>query len=141
MPPIRTFGEDAASDHTSEAADLLRTSPRKSLTVSKETSGNQSPSHDSDSAASIRSSLTASSTRRVKRRSTSSAVEYFTIPLKSRSGLKRLGTRSPASHPLLRTITIKGVQLQPTVAFDTFWRFAAERKAIDDRRRSGMPAP
>jgi len=38
-------------------------------------------------------------------------------------------------------IIISGVHLRPTVAFDTFWRFAAERKAIDDRRRAGKPAP
>jgi hypothetical protein len=38
-------------------------------------------------------------------------------------------------------IKISGVHLRPTVAFDTFWRFAAERKAIDDRRRAGEPAP
>ncbi|CAA7262619.1 unnamed protein product [Cyclocybe aegerita] len=39
------------------------------------------------------------------------------------------------------SITISGKTLHPTVAFDTFWRFAAERKAIDDRRRAGLPAP
>lgn len=38
-------------------------------------------------------------------------------------------------------IIISGVDLRPTVAFDTFWLFAAERKAIDDRRRAGEPAP
>jgi hypothetical protein len=38
-------------------------------------------------------------------------------------------------------ITISGVILRPTVAFDTFWRFAAERKALDDKRRAGEPAP
>ncbi|KAF9054270.1 hypothetical protein BJ165DRAFT_1399529 [Panaeolus papilionaceus] len=39
------------------------------------------------------------------------------------------------------TITICGVDLCPSVAFDTFWRFAAERKAIDDRRRAGESEP
>ncbi|KAG6856849.1 hypothetical protein H0H87_012907 [Tephrocybe sp. NHM501043] len=38
-------------------------------------------------------------------------------------------------------IIIKGVPLKPTVVFDTFWKFAAERKAIDDRRRAGLPQP
>lgn len=38
-------------------------------------------------------------------------------------------------------IIISGVHLRPTVAFDTFWQFAAERKAIDDRRRAGEPTP
>lgn len=39
------------------------------------------------------------------------------------------------------SIAISGILLRPTVAFDTFWRFAAERKAIYDRRRAGEPAP
>ena len=38
-------------------------------------------------------------------------------------------------------VTVQGITLRPTVAFDTFWRFAAERQAIDDRRRAGEPAP
>ena len=43
--------------------------------------------------------------------------------------------------PAPKSITISGISLRPTVAFDTFWRFAAERKAIDDKRRAGEPAP
>lgn len=39
------------------------------------------------------------------------------------------------------SVTIKGKVLKPTEVFDTFWYFAAERKAIDDKRRSGSPAP
>ncbi|KAF9477996.1 hypothetical protein BDN70DRAFT_836922 [Pholiota conissans] len=39
------------------------------------------------------------------------------------------------------SITICGIELRPSIAFDTFWRFSAERKAIDDRRRAGLPAP
>jgi hypothetical protein len=38
-------------------------------------------------------------------------------------------------------IDIYGVMLNPTAVFDTFWRFAAERKAIDDRRRAGESRP
>ncbi|KAF9463317.1 hypothetical protein BDZ94DRAFT_1164039 [Collybia nuda] len=49
------------------------------------------------------------------------------------------------SHPVSQTspgpIIVKGIHLKPTVVFDTFWRFAAERKAIDDRRRLGLPSP
>ena len=40
-----------------------------------------------------------------------------------------------------KPIAINGILLRPTIAFDTFWRFAAERKAIYDRRRAGEPAP
>lgn len=39
------------------------------------------------------------------------------------------------------TVTIRGNVFEPTPAFDTFWRFAAERQSIDERRRSGQPAP
>ncbi|KAH9477081.1 hypothetical protein JR316_0010997 [Psilocybe cubensis] len=50
-------------------------------------------------------------------------------------GAKAKGTTLP------EPIIVCGVELQPTVAFDTFWRFAAERKAIDDRRRAGQSPP
>lgn len=55
----------------------------------------------------------------------------------SRRGAANDATEAPAPEP----IAISGILLRPTVAFDTFWRFAAERKAIDDRRRAGEPAP
>lgn len=38
-------------------------------------------------------------------------------------------------------IIVSGVTLHPTIAFDTFWIVAAERKAVDDRRRARKPAP
>ncbi|PPQ63454.1 hypothetical protein CVT24_004986 [Panaeolus cyanescens] len=51
-------------------------------------------------------------------------------------------TSSTPSHTSApSTITICGVDLRSSVAFDTFWRFAAERKAIDDRRRAGESGP
>lgn len=46
-----------------------------------------------------------------------------------------------ASKPSLSPVTINGVTLKPTVVFDTFWYWVAERKAMDDRRRAGEPAP
>ncbi|KAG6865340.1 hypothetical protein C0991_003377 [Blastosporella zonata] len=48
---------------------------------------------------------------------------------------------SSVARCFAHSITIKGITLHPTVVFDTFWRFAAERKAIDDRRRAGLPQP
>ncbi|EGO01791.1 hypothetical protein SERLA73DRAFT_166306 [Serpula lacrymans var. lacrymans S7.3] len=39
------------------------------------------------------------------------------------------------------SVTIKGLTFTPTKVFDTFWRYAAERQAIDDRRRKGLPPP
>ncbi|KAG5645615.1 hypothetical protein DXG03_005606 [Asterophora parasitica] len=38
-------------------------------------------------------------------------------------------------------ITVKGHVFHPTIVFDTFWKWATERKAIDDRRRLGIPQP
>lgn len=58
----------------------------------------------------------------------------------SKKGRGSKSTKPPATL-CTEAIVIKGVQLKPTVVFDTFWRFAAKRKAIDDRRRSGMPQP
>ena len=62
----------------------------------------------------------------------------------SKETAKRGGKSKPrnrGSQSLPKRITLKGIQLQPTVVFDTFWRFAAERKAVDDRRRAGWPQP
>ncbi|KAH0579855.1 hypothetical protein H2248_002682 [Termitomyces sp. 'cryptogamus'] len=59
----------------------------------------------------------------------------------SRSGHRaRSGERKTASSTT-DPVAIRGITFRPTVVFDTFWRFAAERKAIDDRRRAGMPQP
>ncbi|KAJ7260972.1 hypothetical protein B0H12DRAFT_366328 [Mycena haematopus] len=40
-----------------------------------------------------------------------------------------------------KTIIIRGHRLEPTKVLDTLYYWLAERKAIDDRRRAGMPAP
>ena len=39
------------------------------------------------------------------------------------------------------TVTFRDVEYEPTQAFDTFWRLAAERHAIDQKRRAGHPPP
>ncbi|KAG6327393.1 hypothetical protein ID866_11696, partial [Astraeus odoratus] len=39
------------------------------------------------------------------------------------------------------TVTVRDIVFEPTTSFDTFWRLAAERHAIDERRRSGSPLP
>ncbi|TDL26366.1 chromo-domain-containing protein [Rickenella mellea] len=46
-----------------------------------------------------------------------------------------------ASRQGSNIVTIAGKKIKTTEVFDTFWRFAAERKAIDDRRRAGLPPP
>jgi hypothetical protein len=48
---------------------------------------------------------------------------------------------SAASKVSLPSVTIKDIALKPTPVFDAFWYWVAERKAIDDRRRAGEPAP
>ncbi|KAJ6542687.1 hypothetical protein B0H19DRAFT_1171453 [Mycena capillaripes] len=48
---------------------------------------------------------------------------------------------SPEPEKQLQTVVIRGQKLESTVVFDTLWRWLVERKAIDDRRRAGMPAP
>ena len=57
------------------------------------------------------------------------------VPSKKSKPTRHTSGRRPQS------VTIKGKVLKPTEVFDTFWYFAAERKAIDDKRRSGSPAP
>ncbi|KAL0579381.1 hypothetical protein V5O48_002606 [Marasmius crinis-equi] len=51
------------------------------------------------------------------------------------------GKSSRKAKFTLETIIINGIELKPTVVFDTFWRWCAERKAMDDRRRAGEPHP
>lgn len=41
----------------------------------------------------------------------------------------------------LSKINVYGVGLTPTVVFDTFWWWCAERHAIEDRKNAGQPAP
>ncbi|KAJ7145834.1 hypothetical protein C8R44DRAFT_599989 [Mycena epipterygia] len=52
-----------------------------------------------------------------------------------------LTSLSPSPEPDPPVIILRGQKLQPTVVFDILWRWLAERKAIYDRRRAGMPAP
>ncbi|ESK89922.1 uncharacterized protein Moror_770 [Moniliophthora roreri MCA 2997] len=53
---------------------------------------------------------------------------------------KRKPKREQRSSSLTK-IMIAGCTLRPTAAFDTFWHWCAERKAIDDRRRAGESYP
>lgn len=53
----------------------------------------------------------------------------------------------PCSHiyianaaPPPMTVTLHQEEYEPTPAFDAFWRLAAERHAIDEKRRVGVPA-
>jgi len=57
-------------------------------------------------------------------------------PLGKRSKIRQSEALSP---PL--TVTIHGRTFEPTPVFDMFWRFAAERHAITEKRLKGVPAP
>ncbi len=57
------------------------------------------------------------------------------VPSKKLKPTRHNNGRRPPS------VAIEGKVLKTTEVFDTFWYFAAERKSIDDRRRSGSPAP
>ncbi|KAJ7742737.1 hypothetical protein DFH07DRAFT_750148 [Mycena maculata] len=52
-----------------------------------------------------------------------------------------LTSLSPTPEPQIPTIVVCGRVLEPTVVFDTLWRWLVKRKNIDDKRRKGMPAP
>jgi translation initiation factor IF-1 len=39
------------------------------------------------------------------------------------------------------TVVVEGRVLQTTKAFDTFWRYTAERQSVENKRRAGLPAP
>jgi hypothetical protein len=131
MPPTRV-GDIDASEHI-----ISRRSSRKiyldelpvDACASPSSHGGQDRDHDHISVRPSRS-------RRLVGLSKRNIV--ITPHLKQRGKLK---SRNPASQSLAKPIALKGIVLQPTVVFDTFWRFAAERKAVDDRRRAGLPQP
>lgn len=80
---------------------------------------------------------------RRSRRSLGSSKENVVITPLPELGEKSKSrkSRNPVSQSVAKPIAIKGTHIQPTVVFDTFWHFAAERKAVDDRRRAGLPQP
>ena len=47
----------------------------------------------------------------------------------------------PRASSLAPLVHVKLAPALPTVAYDTYWRFAAERQAIFFRRFAGAPAP
>ncbi|KAF9264564.1 hypothetical protein L218DRAFT_958273 [Marasmius fiardii PR-910] len=49
--------------------------------------------------------------------------------------------RTGENPEILSQIHVNGIRLQPTKVFNTFWRWCAERKAMDDKRRAGSPYP
>lgn len=121
MPAIRTKRTGSSNTSENEDDEYMPTRStrrqRGKILPAKARSG-----HTGSTGASIRRQATASD---------SSSLSSLSL---SEDGER---THAPFTEP----ITVCGVELRPTVAFDTFWRFAAERKAIDDKRRAGMPPP
>jgi hypothetical protein len=70
------------------------------------------------------------------RRKRTADVDVLDIPSGKRSKIHQSEARSP---PL--TVTIRDKTFEPSPVFDAFWRFAAERHAITEKRLKGMPAP
>ncbi|RDB19676.1 hypothetical protein Hypma_013317 [Hypsizygus marmoreus] len=134
MPAVRTRDIDASP--TFPLPGPRRTSRKL---CPRRDSSSELTSLDSDDDNCHHPSLFLPSHRSQRRASTGTSVAHLHSPEKNGQAPKATKTRSPAA--LAERITIQGVTLHPTVVFDTFWRFAAERKAIDDRRRSGMPPP
>lgn len=141
MPPIRISNRfTAASDRTSSPTPIpgFRRSLR-SQSIDTASSLSVLSSYDTDQDdVDLSRNLCLEQARSSPRRSRTSS-KYMTIPPTRQ--VNGSSTRNPASPLSLKSITIMGQLLKPTVAFDTFWRFAAERNAIDDRRRSGQSAP
>jgi len=121
MPPVRLSDVDASM----QSAWGLRRSLRYSV--------NHDASIDS-------STLTLPQGNRgtVARLPTGSSKENQILPAKGWGGPKLPNANRQS---LARPILLKGQTLRPTAVFDTFWQFATERKAIDDRRRAGMVQP
>ncbi|KAI6035301.1 hypothetical protein F5J12DRAFT_20876 [Pisolithus orientalis] len=56
-------------------------------------------------------------------------------------GTKRSRLHSDGAPIPPLDVVVRGKSFEPTPAFDTFWKLAAERHAIEERRRSGQPPP
>lgn len=119
MPAIRTGNEVTTASIGASTFPIHRKSLRNAIRISCDSSS-MGPTH-----------------------SDAVGMENISSHRLNNSKTTELSSKSlvPVSSTLPSTITVNGKQLKPTVAFDTFWRFAAERKNIDDRRRAGQSAP
>ncbi|KAJ3509910.1 hypothetical protein NLJ89_g4968 [Agrocybe chaxingu] len=129
-------GEDVT--HSTKKIPRRSTRTRRKSGVSCDFSFSSPISSSSDATPSFetRSERTAArqTRREVSEESSDSEIIFVEAPIVVKKG------KTVEKH-FSEPITISGKALRPTVAFDTFWRFAAERKGIDDRRRAGLPAP
>jgi len=133
MPAVRTNNDSEVVPSCNSEKPYRRRSTRR-----KYSGPYLLPSQSSDS-----DEMVATTGDAHRRREKSLESEFSVIEISSTSEEEEpVGLApEPPSDAKFKGITICGVQLRPTVAFDTFWRFAAERKSIDDKRRAGEPSP
>ncbi|KAF8970599.1 hypothetical protein BDZ97DRAFT_52967 [Flammula alnicola] len=141
MPAIRTKDAGSASDDdTYLPTRQSRYSRQKRNRPENRRASFPSPVTDEDALGSLRtrSGRLSLPNSRLSPSSTSSTL----VSEASSGGSTEVAKKTSSTKVALpEPITICGITLRPTIAFDTFWRVAAERKAIDDRRRAGQPAP
>ncbi|KAF8890671.1 hypothetical protein BD779DRAFT_1516396 [Infundibulicybe gibba] len=133
MPPTRPYATAEPPTHASETTKCVLRSGKiriDSSPLSQLVSGDEEQIGDGTF-----------SSDRLEYHPKPRAAPYSRGLVSAKRGQDGLETCSPALQSAPKKIIVKGKQLQPTIVFDTFWRFAAERKSIDDRRRSGQPAP
>lgn len=135
MPAIRTGNEVTVASISASTFPINRKSLRNAIRISRESSSTGSAHSDAVGMENI-SSHSLNNDHFLG--PTVQAAARVPVRKPSESSSKSL---VPVYSTLPDTITVNGKQLKPTVAFDTFWRFAAERKNIDDRRRAGQSAP
>jgi len=130
MPPIRTNNNTPPSNDRTYPTANSRQEPKRSW-----------PGKPHSSFPPFTATLVPTCSGRVSTgnsRETSPTV--FSEPLNAGSS-SELKTKQSLTGVTADPIIVSGITLRPTIAFDTFWVVAAERKAVDDRRRAGEPAP
>ncbi|KAF8637106.1 hypothetical protein AX17_003010 [Amanita inopinata Kibby_2008] len=139
MPPVRTRASDLASDRTTETPEPTpwKVAPEGKVNVIYDLTISSSESED-DSEIEIIPIPHSHQPRVPPKRKSIGTLQHLCAVLPS---TQLSPAAKPAAQPRPRSFTISGTVLRPTEVFDTFWRFAAERKIIDDKRRSGAPFP
>ncbi|TFK69766.1 hypothetical protein BDN72DRAFT_585116 [Pluteus cervinus] len=139
MPAVRSSAKRSATDFSDSISGLSSSPSHISSYRTRTSSPLDFPEQEDDHIPTPHIAFSSASLPTSLRRKSSN---YITIPpIKHATGRSRAKAPNPAKEPVPATLTINGVLLKPSPVFNTFWKFAAERKAIDDRRRAGQEAP